>query len=151
MLRWAIAFFIVAIITAIFGFAGIATAAAGIAKILFFIFPGPFPCGTRWWFSKASLGGTDASTKDFRQYPRLTSARFLDLLPNDARERTVDLFSPRPSLSRCRQNVQDSILLYAASKTPFRKAGDSAEENFLPNSNASSMATLAGAVPARSS
>jgi uncharacterized membrane protein YtjA (UPF0391 family) len=38
MLRWAIAFFIVAIIAAIFGFGGIAVAAAGIAKILFFIF-----------------------------------------------------------------------------------------------------------------
>jgi uncharacterized membrane protein YtjA (UPF0391 family) len=38
MLRWAIAFFIIAIIAAIFGFGGIAVAAAGIAKILFFIF-----------------------------------------------------------------------------------------------------------------
>jgi uncharacterized membrane protein YtjA (UPF0391 family) len=38
MLRWALAFFIIAIIAAIFGFAGIAVAAAGIAKVLFFIF-----------------------------------------------------------------------------------------------------------------
>ena len=38
MLRWALAFFIVALIAAIFGFGGIAVAAAGIAKILFFIF-----------------------------------------------------------------------------------------------------------------
>jgi len=38
MLRWAIAFFIVALVAAVFGFLGIATAAAGIAKILFFIF-----------------------------------------------------------------------------------------------------------------
>jgi len=38
MLRWAIAFFIIAIVAAIFGFGGIAVAAAGIAKILFFIF-----------------------------------------------------------------------------------------------------------------
>jgi uncharacterized membrane protein YtjA (UPF0391 family) len=38
MLRWAIAFFIIAIIAAVFGFAGIAVAAAGIAKLLFFIF-----------------------------------------------------------------------------------------------------------------
>ena len=38
MLRWALAFFIVALIAAIFGFAGIAVAAAGVAKILFFIF-----------------------------------------------------------------------------------------------------------------
>jgi uncharacterized membrane protein YtjA (UPF0391 family) len=38
MLRWAIAFFIIALLAAIFGFGGIAVAAAGIAKILFFIF-----------------------------------------------------------------------------------------------------------------
>lgn len=38
MLRWAIGFFVVALIAALFGFTGIAVAAAGIAKILFFIF-----------------------------------------------------------------------------------------------------------------
>jgi len=38
MLRWALAFFVVAIIAAVFGFGGIAVAAAGIAKLLFFIF-----------------------------------------------------------------------------------------------------------------
>ncbi len=38
MLRWAIAFFIVAIIAAVFGFGGIAAGAASIAKILFFVF-----------------------------------------------------------------------------------------------------------------
>jgi uncharacterized membrane protein YtjA (UPF0391 family) len=38
MLKWALFFFIISIIAAIFGFTGIATAAAGIAKILFFIF-----------------------------------------------------------------------------------------------------------------
>jgi uncharacterized membrane protein YtjA (UPF0391 family) len=38
MLRWALAFFIVAIIAAVFGFAGIAVAAAGIAKLLFYLF-----------------------------------------------------------------------------------------------------------------
>lgn len=38
MLRWALAFFIVAIIAAVFGFTGIAVASAGIAKLLFFIF-----------------------------------------------------------------------------------------------------------------
>jgi uncharacterized membrane protein YtjA (UPF0391 family) len=38
MLRWALAFFIIALIAAIFGFGGVALAAAGIAKILFFIF-----------------------------------------------------------------------------------------------------------------
>jgi uncharacterized membrane protein YtjA (UPF0391 family) len=38
MLRWAIAFFIIAIIAAIFGFGNIAAGATDIAKILFFIF-----------------------------------------------------------------------------------------------------------------
>jgi uncharacterized membrane protein YtjA (UPF0391 family) len=38
MLRWALAFFVVALIAAILGFGGIAVAAAGIAKLLFFIF-----------------------------------------------------------------------------------------------------------------
>ena len=38
MLRWAIIFFIVAIVAAIFGFGNIAGAATDIAKILFFLF-----------------------------------------------------------------------------------------------------------------
>jgi uncharacterized membrane protein YtjA (UPF0391 family) len=38
MLKWALGFFIVAFIAAIFGFAGAAVAAAGIAKIIFFVF-----------------------------------------------------------------------------------------------------------------
>jgi uncharacterized membrane protein YtjA (UPF0391 family) len=38
MLRWALGFFLIAIVAAIFGFGGIALAAAGMAKILFFIF-----------------------------------------------------------------------------------------------------------------
>jgi uncharacterized membrane protein YtjA (UPF0391 family) len=38
MLRWAIIFFIIAIIAAIFGFGGIAAGAIGIAKVLFWIF-----------------------------------------------------------------------------------------------------------------
>lgn len=38
MLSWALIFFIVAIIAAVFGFGGIASASAGIAQILFFIF-----------------------------------------------------------------------------------------------------------------
>ena len=38
MLRWAIAFFIIAIIAAVFGFGGIAAAASGIAQTLFYIF-----------------------------------------------------------------------------------------------------------------
>lgn len=38
MLYWAAIFFVVAIIAAAFGFGGLAARAAGIAKILFFIF-----------------------------------------------------------------------------------------------------------------
>lgn len=38
MLRYALAFFIVAVIAAVFGFTGIAVAAAGVAKLLFFLF-----------------------------------------------------------------------------------------------------------------
>ena len=38
MLRYAIIFFIVAIIAALFGFGGIAAGATEIAKILFFVF-----------------------------------------------------------------------------------------------------------------
>jgi uncharacterized membrane protein YtjA (UPF0391 family) len=38
MLRWALIFFVVALIAGILGFFGIAAAAAGIAKILFFVF-----------------------------------------------------------------------------------------------------------------
>jgi uncharacterized membrane protein YtjA (UPF0391 family) len=38
MLRWAIGFFIVALIAAVLGFGGVAVAAAGIAKILFYLF-----------------------------------------------------------------------------------------------------------------
>jgi len=38
MLRWAIAFFVVALIAALLGFGGIAVAAAGIAKFIFYIF-----------------------------------------------------------------------------------------------------------------
>ena len=38
MLRWALGFFIVALIAAFLGFGGIAAGAAGIAKILFFGF-----------------------------------------------------------------------------------------------------------------
>jgi uncharacterized membrane protein YtjA (UPF0391 family) len=38
MLRWALGFFIVALVAALLGFTGIAVAAAGIAKILFYFF-----------------------------------------------------------------------------------------------------------------
>ena len=38
MLHYAIVFFVIALIAALFGFGGIAASAVGIAKILFFIF-----------------------------------------------------------------------------------------------------------------
>jgi uncharacterized membrane protein YtjA (UPF0391 family) len=38
MLRWAVIFFVLALVAALFGFGGIAAGAAGIAKILFFAF-----------------------------------------------------------------------------------------------------------------
>ena len=38
MLRWALGFFIFALVAAVLGFTGIALAAAGIAKILFYLF-----------------------------------------------------------------------------------------------------------------
>lgn len=38
MLGWALGFFLIAIIAAIFGFGGIAAGAASIAQILFFVF-----------------------------------------------------------------------------------------------------------------
>lgn len=38
MLGWALGFFVLAVIAAIFGFGGLAAGAAEIAKILFFVF-----------------------------------------------------------------------------------------------------------------
>ena len=38
MLHWAVIFFVISIVSALFGFGGIASSAVGIAKILFFIF-----------------------------------------------------------------------------------------------------------------
>jgi uncharacterized membrane protein YtjA (UPF0391 family) len=38
MLRWALIFLVVALVAALFGFTGIAATAAGIAKILFYLF-----------------------------------------------------------------------------------------------------------------
>jgi len=38
MLGWAVTFLIIALVTAVFGFGGIAAASAGIAKVLFFLF-----------------------------------------------------------------------------------------------------------------
>jgi len=38
MLHWALVFLVVALVAALFGFTGIYVAAAGIAKVLFFVF-----------------------------------------------------------------------------------------------------------------
>jgi uncharacterized membrane protein YtjA (UPF0391 family) len=38
MLYWSVMFLVVALVAALFGFGGIAASAAGIAKILFFVF-----------------------------------------------------------------------------------------------------------------
>jgi len=38
MLKWAIGFFIIALVAGLFGFGGIASASAGMAQILFVIF-----------------------------------------------------------------------------------------------------------------
>jgi uncharacterized membrane protein YtjA (UPF0391 family) len=38
MLRWALIFFVVALLAAVLGFTGIAVAAAGVAKVFFFLF-----------------------------------------------------------------------------------------------------------------
>jgi uncharacterized membrane protein YtjA (UPF0391 family) len=38
MLRWAIGFFIIALIAAVLGFGGLAATAGGIAKFIFYIF-----------------------------------------------------------------------------------------------------------------
>jgi len=42
MLRWALIFFVISIVAAIFGFGGISEASAGIAQILFYVFLGIF-------------------------------------------------------------------------------------------------------------
>ena len=38
MLHYAVVFFVIALIAAVFGFGGIAASAVGIAKVLFFVF-----------------------------------------------------------------------------------------------------------------
>jgi len=48
MLRWALAFFIIAIIAGILGFGGIATGAADIARICFFFFVVVFLVSLVW-------------------------------------------------------------------------------------------------------
>lgn len=48
MLRWAAAFFIIAIIAAVFGFGGIAAGSAEIARVLFFLFLVIFVVSLLW-------------------------------------------------------------------------------------------------------
>ncbi len=48
MLRWSLAFFIVAIVAAVFGFGGIASGASEIARVLFFIFVVVFLISLLW-------------------------------------------------------------------------------------------------------
>jgi len=48
LLRWALGFFIVAIIAAIFGFGGIASGAADLARICFFFFIVVFVVSLIW-------------------------------------------------------------------------------------------------------
>ncbi|GGH55423.1 DUF1328 domain-containing protein [Frigidibacter albus] len=38
MLYWAAVFFVIALITGMFGFGGLATVSAGVAQVLFFVF-----------------------------------------------------------------------------------------------------------------
>lgn len=38
MLNWSLGFFVLAVLTAILGFTGLSVAAAGLAKLLFFLF-----------------------------------------------------------------------------------------------------------------
>jgi uncharacterized membrane protein YtjA (UPF0391 family) len=48
MLRWSLAFFIIAIIAAVFGFGGIASGATDIARLLFFFFVVVFVVSLLW-------------------------------------------------------------------------------------------------------
>ena len=48
MLGWALIFLVIAIVTAIFGFGGIAGTAAGIAQVLFYIFVAIFVLSLRF-------------------------------------------------------------------------------------------------------
>jgi uncharacterized membrane protein YtjA (UPF0391 family) len=58
MLYWALMFFVFALVAALFGFGGIAVAAAGIAKILFFIFVVLFLASLLAGFMRRGAGRT---------------------------------------------------------------------------------------------
>jgi uncharacterized membrane protein YtjA (UPF0391 family) len=57
MLRWAAAFFIIAIIAAVFGFGGIASGSAEIARVLFFLFLVVFIVSLIWGLLTGRRGG----------------------------------------------------------------------------------------------
>jgi uncharacterized membrane protein YtjA (UPF0391 family) len=48
MLRWSLAFFLIAIVAAVFGFGGIASGATEIARVLFFFFIVIFAVSLIW-------------------------------------------------------------------------------------------------------
>ena len=78
MLYWAAVFFVIALLAAVFGFGGIAASAAGVAKILFFVFlvlavvsgvafrPDLGECGG---FRRASRRGHNATAASARSRP----------------------------------------------------------------------------------
>ena len=55
MLHYAVVFFVIALIAALFGFGGIAAGAAGIAKILFVVFIIRFPAGLLLYWITTNL------------------------------------------------------------------------------------------------
>ena len=57
MLRWAVIFLVIALVAALLGFIGIASAAAGIAEISVRPFPGPLPDLLHPRFSLGEEGG----------------------------------------------------------------------------------------------
>ncbi len=62
MLWWALAFFVIAIIAAIFGFGGIATAAASVAQIIFYIALIFFVIALITYLFRGASSGRTAST-----------------------------------------------------------------------------------------
>lgn len=58
MLRWAAVFFIIAVIAAVFGFGGIASGSAEIARVLFFLFLVVFVVSLVWGLMTGRRGGS---------------------------------------------------------------------------------------------
>jgi uncharacterized membrane protein YtjA (UPF0391 family) len=57
VLSWSLTFFIVAIIAAVFGFGGIASGAADIARVLFFVFLVVFAVSLVWGLATGRRSG----------------------------------------------------------------------------------------------